>query len=168
VKRDAARPVAVIRSRFPFANGADLADEWEQDTDRSTRAVLHRVNHTKPMDANGRPFGDGRHLRDTDQVARGGMSILQDLKSPSWEGRCGVAPSPTMLGIAVGGQHGEDTRSPITGEQIAARDAAQREENEHVIADYAARQRERQESEAKQARETFGRQITERNRANGW
>jgi hypothetical protein len=37
-----------------------------------------------------------------------------------------------------------------------------------VIADYAARQRERQEREAKQAREVFDRQIAERNRANGW
>jgi hypothetical protein len=45
---------------------------------------------------------------------------------------------------------------------------AQREESEHVIADYAARQRERQEHEAKQAREVFERQIAEINRANGW
>ena len=56
----------------------------------------------------------------------------------------------------------------MTTDQIAARDAAQREESEHVIADYAARQRERQEREVKQAREAFERQITERNRANGW
>jgi len=34
------------------------------------------------------------------------------------------------------------------GEQIVARDAAQRDESERVIADYAARQRERQEREA--------------------
>src|SRR5262249_25795977 len=50
---------------------------------------------------------------------------------------------------------------PITPDQIAARDAAQREESEHVIADYAARQRERQEREAKQAREVFEQQIAE-------
>jgi hypothetical protein len=56
----------------------------------------------------------------------------------------------------------------MTPDQIATRDAAQQEESEHVIADYAARQRERQEREAKQARETIERQITERNRANGW
>jgi hypothetical protein len=57
---------------------------------------------------------------------------------------------------------------PVAPDQIGARDAAQREESEHVIADYAARQRERQEREAKQAREIFERQIAERNRANGW
>jgi hypothetical protein len=56
----------------------------------------------------------------------------------------------------------------MTPDQIAARDAVQREESEHTIADYAARHRERQDREAKQARETFERQITERNRANGW
>ena len=56
----------------------------------------------------------------------------------------------------------------IPSPQIVARGAAQREESEHVIADYAARQRERQEREARQARETIERQITERNRANGW
>jgi acyl-CoA reductase-like NAD-dependent aldehyde dehydrogenase len=79
-----------------------------------------------------------------------------------------VATPPAVLGITVGSHHGEDTRPPITGEQIAARDAAQREESERVIADYAARQHERQEREAKQAREVFERQIAERNRANGW
>jgi hypothetical protein len=57
---------------------------------------------------------------------------------------------------------------PITREQIAARDAALREDSERAIAYYAARQRERQEREAKQAREAFERQIAERNRANGW
>jgi hypothetical protein len=54
------------------------------------------------------------------------------------------------------------------GEHFVARDAAPRDESEHVIADYAFRQREREEREAKQARETFERQITERNRAKGW
>jgi hypothetical protein len=56
----------------------------------------------------------------------------------------------------------------MTLDQIAARDAAQREESERVIADYAARQHERQEREAKEAREVFERQIVERNRSNGW
>jgi hypothetical protein len=94
------------------------------------------------------------------------MSILKDLKLG---GRCGVTTASAMLGIAVGGQHGEDTwPPPITGQQIAARDAAQQEESERVIAHYAARQRERQEREAKQARDVFERQIAERNRANGW
>jgi hypothetical protein len=79
-----------------------------------------------------------------------------------------MATSPTVLGIAIGGQQARIPSPPITGDQIAARDGAQREESEHVIADYAARQRERQEREAKQAREVFERQIIERNRANGW
>jgi hypothetical protein len=56
----------------------------------------------------------------------------------------------------------------ITPDQIIARNAVQREESERAIADYAARQRERQNREAKQAREVFDRQIAERNRANGW
>ena len=38
---------------------------------------------------------------------------------------------------------------PVAPDQIGARDAAQREETERVIADYAARQRERQGREAK-------------------
>jgi hypothetical protein len=57
---------------------------------------------------------------------------------------------------------------PIAPDQIAARDAARREESKRIIAYYAARQRERQEREAKQAREAFERQIAERNQANGW
>ena len=37
----------------------------------------HRVNASKPLDANGRPYGDDRCLCDTEQVVRGGMSILK-------------------------------------------------------------------------------------------
>ena len=51
-----------------------------------------------------------------------------------------MATPPTCWGTAVGGQHGEDTRPPITREQTAARDAALREESERVIAHYADRQ----------------------------
>ena len=79
-----------------------------------------------------------------------------------------MATPPTMLGIAVGSEHGAMAGPPIASDQIAARDAVQREESERAIADYAARQRERQEREAKQAREVFDQQIAERNRANGW
>jgi hypothetical protein len=128
----------------------------------------HRVNHTKPMDANGRPFGDGRHLCDTEQVARGGMSIVKDLKLPAWEGGAAWPPHRPCWGLQLTASMGKIPAPPITPDQIAARDAAQREESERVIADYAARQRERQEREAKQAREVFDRQIAERNRANGW
>ena len=126
------------------------------------------MNHTKPLDANGRPYGDGRHLCDTEQVVRGGMSILKDLKLPAWEGGAAWPPHRPCWGLQLAARMAAMAGPQITPDQIIARNAAQREESEHVIADYAARQRERQEREAKQAREVFDRQIAERNRANGW
>jgi hypothetical protein len=101
-------------------------------------------------------------------MARRGMSILKDLKLPAWEGGAAWPPHRPCWGLQLAASMARIPGPPITSEQIAVRDAAQREESERVIADYAARQRERQESEAKQGRETFERQINERNRANGW
>jgi hypothetical protein len=118
----------------------------------------HRLNGSKPLDANGRPYGDGRCLCDTEQVVRGGMSILKDLKLPAWEGGAAWPPHRPCWGLQLAASMGKIPAPPITPDQIAARDAAQREGSERVIADYAARQHERQEREAKQAREVFERQ----------
>jgi hypothetical protein len=130
----------------------------------------HRVNHTKPLDANGRPYGDGRHLCDTEQVARPvrGMSILKDLKLPTWEGGVAWPPHRPCWGLQLAASMAAIPAGPITPEQIAARNASRLEDSERVIAGYAARQREREEREAKQAREAQAREITERNRRNGW
>ena len=128
----------------------------------------HRVNRSKPLAENGRPYGDDRHLCDTEQVVRGGMSIVKDLKLPAWEGGAAWPPHRPCWGLQLVASMAAISDPPITLEQIATRDAAERDESERVIADYAARQHERQEREAKQARETFEQQITERNRANGW
>jgi hypothetical protein len=57
---------------------------------------------------------------------------------------------------------------PVNPEQIAARNAAQREEGERVAASHAARQRERQEREAKEAREAAVQEIKDRNRRLRW
>jgi hypothetical protein len=129
-----------------------------------------RVNNTKPLDANFQPYGDERHLPDTEQMARPvrGISILRDLKLPAWEGGAAWPPHRPCWGLQLAASMGALPAPPITREQIAARDAAIREDSERAIAHYAARQRERQEREAKQAREMVERQIAERNRANGW
>jgi hypothetical protein len=127
-----------------------------EDADNEAR----RVNQSKPPNA--------YHLHETEQIARPLMSILKDLKLPAWEGGTAWPPYRPCWGLQLAASMAAIPAPPMTRDQIAARDAAQREESEHVIADYTARQRERQEREAKQARETIERQITERNRANGW
>jgi hypothetical protein len=121
----------------------------------------------KPKDSNGDPWGDGRHLGKTEQLVRPNVraSILQELKLPSWSGETQLAWPPFRpLIVAVPPM----PCPPLTPEQIAARSAARVEESESVIAHYAAMQRERQEREAKEAREDLERQIAERNRRHGW
>jgi hypothetical protein len=61
----------------------------------------HRVNASKPLDANGRPYGDERHLCDTEQVVRSGMSILKDLRLPAWEGRAAWPPHRPCWGLQL-------------------------------------------------------------------
>jgi hypothetical protein len=125
----------------------------------------HRVNDSKPLDANFRPYDDEH---DTEQVARPVRSILNDLKLPAWEGGAAWPPHRPCWGLQLAASMGALPAPPITREQIAARDAALREDSERVIAHYAARQRERQEREANEAREAIRREVTERNRRNGW
>jgi hypothetical protein len=103
----------------------------------------HRVNASKPLDANGRPHGDDRHLCDTEHVVRSGMSILKELKLPAWEGGAAWPPHRPCWGLQLAASMVRIPAPPMTPDQIAARDAAKREESEHVIADYAARQRKR-------------------------
>ena len=61
----------------------------------------HRVNASKPLDANGRPYGDDRCLCDTEQVVRSGMSILKDLRLPAWEGRAAWPPHRPCWGLQL-------------------------------------------------------------------
>jgi hypothetical protein len=94
-----------------------------------------RVNASKPLDANGRPYGDERHLSDTEQIARSGMPILKDLKLPAWEGGAAWPPHRPCWGLQLAASMARIPAPPMTFDQIMARNAAQREESEHVIAD---------------------------------
>jgi adenylate kinase family enzyme len=55
-----------------------------------------------------------------------------------------------------------------TPEQVAARNEAQQEEGERVIAYYKERDRQREVREAQEAREAIAREVAERNRRAGW
>jgi hypothetical protein len=94
---------------------------------------------------------------------------VKDLKLPAWDGGAARPPfrSPCW-GLQLVASVAAIPAGPTTPEQIAARNAARLEESERVIADYAARQREREEREAKEAREAQAREITGRNRREGW
>jgi hypothetical protein len=89
------------------------------------------VIHTKPLDANCRPYADGH---DTEQLARPVRCILNDLKLPAWEGGAAWPPNRPCWGLQLVASMGALPAPPITREQIAARDAALREDSERVIA----------------------------------
>jgi hypothetical protein len=84
------------------------------------------------MDANGRPYGDGRCLCDTEQVAHSGMSILKDLKLPAWDGGAAWPPHRPYWGLQLAASMGALPAPPVTREQIASRDAALREDSERT------------------------------------
>jgi hypothetical protein len=135
-----------------------------EEIDREAR----NVDNSKPRDANGVPYGDGRGLCSTERLARGSrdLSILTDLKLPRWSGGDLAWPPhrPMSLGLVMGPLPGP----PTTPEQVAARNAALQEEGERMVASYAKRQREREEREAKEAREAGAQEIKDRNRRAGW
>jgi hypothetical protein len=90
------------------------------------RSNPSRVNHTKPLGANGRPYGDDRCLCDTEQVVRSGRSILKDLKLPAWEGGAAWPPHRPCWGLQLAASMARIPAPPMTLDQIAARDTAQR------------------------------------------
>ena len=117
----------------------------------------------KPKDANHRTYDDGRDLRRTEEMARGGggLSIMKDLKLPAWAGNIAWRP---MVSIAASYAI---PAPPCTAEQIAARDAARQAEAEKMAAFYEAQEQMRVEREAAEARAARERDI-ERRREAGW
>ena len=78
----------------------------------------------------------------------GGLSIMKDMKLPAWAGNIvPVWPPWRPLGAQVAAMYALPA-PPVTPEQIAARDAALKEEAERVAEFYLNQERRREECEA--------------------
>jgi hypothetical protein len=122
------------------------------------------------------PDGEHRRLRRVELTARGVEGLLQpnvwiseELRLPFFwrdSGPIYAWPPPTPPVFAssiVPPGPGPDWQA-----EIKARNEAQREESERVIAHYRERDRERQERELKEGKEAIAREVAERNRRHGW
>jgi hypothetical protein len=120
--------------------------------------------------------GEHRRLRGVELAARGVEALLQPdvyiaemLRLPFFwrdSGPIYAWPPPTppvFTSMVVPLGPGPDWQAGI-----AARNAAEREENERVFAGYRERDRQRQERELKEGKEAIAREVAERNRRNGW
>jgi hypothetical protein len=135
-------------------------------------AEISQVSYAKPGDAP----NDGRRLRSVELEARNmegfglhDLSILRDLKLPTWEPGCTLAWPPLAAPLMMMMPSGNFSL-PVVGtpEMVAERDQVRREENERVIAHYKERDRQRAGREEQEARDDLGRQVAERNRNAGW
>jgi hypothetical protein len=116
-------------------------------------------------------YDDGRWALRTEEMAReghaGGLSILKDMKLPSWSGSS--AAWPPWLGAVWAQVAASYVIPPIaaTPEQGAARDAIREAEAERTAEFYRRQERAREEREAAEARAARERDI-ERRRQAGW
>jgi hypothetical protein len=126
------------------------------------------VSYARPVDAP----NDGRWLRSLELEARGvdgfghyDLSILRDLKLPTWKPGSALAwppPAAPLMLMPAG-----NFSLPVVGtpEMVAERNRLRNEESERVAAHYKERDRQREEREA---RAELGRQVAERNRNASW
>jgi hypothetical protein len=122
------------------------------------------------------PPGDHPRLRKVELAARGVETLLQPdiwiaemLRLPYFVREKGPIyawppPAPPVFASSIV----PPGPGPDWQAEIATRNVAQREESERVIAQYNERDRQRQERELTEARETMARERAERNRRNGW
>jgi hypothetical protein len=117
-------------------------------------------------------YDDGRWAHRTEEMAReghaGGLSILKDMKLPSWSGSS-VTAWPPWLGAVWAQVAASYVIPPIpaTPEQGAARDVIREAEAERMAEFYRRQERAREQRELAEARAAQERDI-ERRRQAGW
>jgi hypothetical protein len=133
-------------------------------------AEASRVSYARPIDAP----NDGRRLRSVELEARDmegfalyDLSILRDLKLPSWEQREKLVWPPPAAPLMM---MPANFSLPVVGtpEMVAERERLRHEESERVIAHYRERDQQRTEREEREARANLNGQVAERNRNASW
>jgi hypothetical protein len=158
---------AEMREVYPAAV-AQLADLFQRmaQCDRE----CSRIDRSAPDSEHRRLLGVELTARGVEGLLQPDVYIAEMLRLPFFwrdSGPIYAWPPPTPP-LSASGLWVPPGPGPDWQAEIKARNAAQREESERVIAHYEAQQRERRDRELKEGKEAIAREVAERNRREGW